>query len=337
MTWAIRVCLSLLISAALAVACDGARAASDAMPPLTLETTIPLDGVRGRIDHMALDRARRRLIVAELGNGSADVVDLVEGKIVHRITGLREPQGIGYAEAADLIFIANAGDGTVRIFQGADFASAGTVPLGSDADDVRIDPRDGSVVVGYGDGGLAVIDPGRRRQLEDIQLPAHPEGFEIDSVRGRAFVNVPDARQIAVVDLGRHRIVDAWRLPDARANFPMALDVASGLLAAGFRSPPRLILLDSMTGAIRRQANACGDADDVFFDDRRHRVYLSCGSGEIDSFQLGRAGIRMLPAVRTAPGARTSLFVPQLDRLFVAKREDGPGQGAALLVFRPSD
>lgn len=264
------------------------------------------------------------------------MVDLVGGRIVHRITGLHEPQGVGYAPKADLVFIANAGDGTVRIFQGADYAPAGTVPLGSDADDVRINPRDGSVVVGYGDGGLAIIDPVRRAMVEDIRLPAHPEGFEIDPILSRVFVNVPGARQIAVADLSLHRIIDSWRFPDARADFPMALDAASGLLATGFRIPPRLTLLDSKTGAVRHQAKACGDADDVFFDDRRQCIYLSCGSGEIDSFELGVAA-RMLPVVRTAPGARTSLFVPELDRLFVAKRDDGPGHGAAILVFRPAD
>src|SRR6185369_9252672 len=66
-------------------------------PGLVLETTIALHGVQGRIDHMAFDAGRRRLIVAELGNNTVDVVDVVAGAPVHRIAGLREPQGVGYA------------------------------------------------------------------------------------------------------------------------------------------------------------------------------------------------------------------------------------------------
>ena len=44
-----------------------------------------------------VDLARQRLFVAELGNGSLGVVDLAQGKVLHRIDGLKEPQGVTYA------------------------------------------------------------------------------------------------------------------------------------------------------------------------------------------------------------------------------------------------
>jgi hypothetical protein len=47
-------------------------------------------------------------------------------------------------------------------------------------------------------------------------------------------------------------------------------------------------------------------------------------------------GARHFGRIRTAPGARTSLFVPELDRLFVARRAGPAGQEAAILVFRPA-
>src|SRR5260370_42649241 len=78
----------------------GARGAEPA-PPLVLEATIPLDHVAGRIDHMAIDLGRRRLIVAELGNGSVDVIDLTTAKVAHRIAGLKAPQGV--ASTGDII------------------------------------------------------------------------------------------------------------------------------------------------------------------------------------------------------------------------------------------
>src|SRR4051812_25858675 len=175
--------------------------AAKAQAPLVLEQTIPLQDVGGRIDHMAVDLRRRHLFVAELGNGSVDVVDLASSKTIHRITGLSEPQGVGYAAEADLIMVANAGDGTVRMFRAADdFAPVGSIALGSDADNIRVDPPTGNLVVGYGSGGLAVIDPVRRSRIADIALPAHPEGFQIDPDTKRVFVNVPDAGRIAVVD-----------------------------------------------------------------------------------------------------------------------------------------
>ena len=62
--------------------------------PLTIEAKIPLGDVRGRIDHLAIDDARQRLFVAELGNNSLSIVDLKGQKVLHRITGLNEPQGV---------------------------------------------------------------------------------------------------------------------------------------------------------------------------------------------------------------------------------------------------
>src|SRR5471032_3167985 len=106
-----RVALSVL-AVAICLAVPQAQAAD---PPLVLERTIPLSGVSGRIDHMAVDVARRRLIVAELGNGTVDVVDLSAAKVLHRISGLKEPQGVGYAPGSDTIVMASAGDGTVRM------------------------------------------------------------------------------------------------------------------------------------------------------------------------------------------------------------------------------
>ena len=123
--------------------------------------------------------------------------------------------------AADVVLIANAGDGSVRLFNAADLSPAGSIALGDDADNVRIDPRSGLAVVGYGRGGLAVIDPGSRAKIADIPLPAHPEGFQIDPRSGRAYVNIPDAHQIAVVDLDARRVVASWPMRNATANFPM--------------------------------------------------------------------------------------------------------------------
>jgi hypothetical protein len=81
----------------------------------------------------------------------------------------------------------------------------------------------------------------------------------------------------------------------------------------------------------------CGDADDVFFDSRHHRIYVSCGEGSVDVLEQGSTGYHRLSLIETASGARTSLFVPELDRLFVAApaRFFGFGSDAAILVFRP--
>lgn len=316
---------------------SGTSRAAEQGPPLVLERTIPLPDVSGRIDHMAADLRRGRLFVAELGNGSVDTVDFAPGKAVQRISGLKEPQGVGYDPGTDLLAVASAGDGSVRLFRGTDLQPAGAVALGEDADNVRLDPRGGHLVVGYGAGGLATLDPTRQSVVGTAKLPAHPEGFQLDPEAGRAYVNVPDAGQVAVLDLAAGKQVASWRVPDGlRANFPMALDAAAGVLATVFRSPARLVLLDTRTGAVTASLPTCADADDVFFDPKRRRLYVSCGEGAVDVLQQDRAGHRLLARIRTQSGARTSLFVPEWDRLFVAARAGLLGTNAAILVFRPA-
>src|ERR1043165_7859750 len=87
---------------AIVVAATDIVVAQPATPTLQLEAKIPLGNVRGRIDHMAVDLSRKRVFVAELGNGSVSVVDLQQQKVVHRITGLKEPQGVGYVPATEM-------------------------------------------------------------------------------------------------------------------------------------------------------------------------------------------------------------------------------------------
>jgi DNA-binding beta-propeller fold protein YncE len=305
--------------------------------PLVLERSIPLAGVSGRIDHMAIDLRRNHLFVAELGNGTVDVVDLTTGKAVHRIGGLKEPQGVGYSAGQDLIVVANAGDGSVRLFRGEDFSPVGSIELGDDADNVRVYGPSGQVFVGYGSGGIAALDRSGRAVMNRVKLAAHPEGFQLDADGHRVFVNIPDARQIAVVDLTRGEQVATWRVPGVGSNFPMALDQSGRLVAVVFRSANRLVLLDARSGDVMTNIETCGDADDVFFDSKRQRIYVSCGEGVLDVMQRDPGGYRLLSRIKTMSGARTSLFVPELDRLFVAARAGffGLGSDAAILVFRP--
>jgi hypothetical protein len=324
----------LLLPALLVTLCTNVRAEA---PALQLECTIPLPKVTGRIDHMAIDLARKRLFVAELGNNTVDVIDVAAGKAVHRIEGLKEPQGIGYAPKPDVLAIANAGDGSVRPFRGENFAPLGTVALGDDADNIRLDPNSGMLVVGYGAGGLATLDPASGSVMARAKLSAHPESFQLDPAARRVFVNVPNTHEIAVVDLATGQQAASWPIADLHANFPMARNTSGAFLAVVFRDPARLVLLDTASGSVKASIKTCGDADDVFIDAKRQRIYVSCGEGSVDVLQQQADSYQSIGRIKTAFGARTSLFVPELDRLFVAARAGffGLGSDAAILIFRP--
>ena len=303
--------------------------------PLLLESRVPLGEVRGRIDHLAVDIARQRLFVAELGNDTVGVVDLAHRTVLRTLTGLHEPQGVGYQSTTDTLYVANAGDGAVQLFQGTDLAPVGRIDLGDDADNVRIDPNTHRVIVGYGKGALAVIDSVSRKKIGDIKLQGHPESFQITTDGSQSIVNVPDAHEIAVVNLSQSRQTASWPTEGLRANFPMTLDRTAGRIHVVFRHPATLAAFDAQSGKKLYSIATCGDSDDVFFDSKRARAYVSCGEGFIEVIADQGNNYAKEAKFATISGARTSLFVPELDRFFLAVRANGL-EPAAIWIFKPS-
>ena len=132
-------------------------------------------------------------------------------------------------------------------------------------------------------------------------------------------------------DLGKSTAI--WKTGNG-SNFPMALDGASGHVLVVFRNPAELVAFAAPNGTVAARVETCGDADDAFVDASRGRVYVSCGEGFVDAFDASGGVYRRIARIATLKGARTSLFVPELDRLFVAARAT-PEEGAAIWVFRP--
>jgi hypothetical protein len=301
---------------------------------LVLEAKIPLGEVRGRIDHLAVDVARQRLFVAELGNDTVGVVDLAHNVVLRTLAGLHEPQGVGYEPTTDTLYVANAGDGAVQLFQGAELTPVGRIDLGGDADNIRIDPNTHRVIVGYGKGALGVIDPVSRKKIGDIKLKGHPESFQITSDGSQGFVNVPDAHEIAAVNFADARQTASWAPGLLLSNYPMTLDKAHNRVHVVFRHPATLVAFDAVSGKKLYSMETCGDSDDVFFDSKRSHAYVSCGEGFIEVIADQGNNYAKEAKLATIGGARTALFVPELDRYFLAVRASGQTP-AAIWIFKP--
>lgn len=301
--------------------------------PLTFERSISLGGVRGRIDHLALDSAGERLFVSALGNNTVEVVDLHRNKVVHTIPGLSEPQGIFYVSTLNRLYVANGGDGTLRVYNGTTFAEIKSLLLGGDADNVRYDAATRRLYVGFGSGALAIVDVARDEVVGTIPVAAHPESFQLETHGPRVFINVPQAGNITVANRAQHKIVATWT-PGAGGNFPMALDEADHRLFVGCRYPARLLVLDTRSGRQLARLDLHRDCDDLYYDARRRRIYASCGEGFIDVFsQIDADHYVLKESVKTEPGARTSLLAG--DRLYLALRRRG-NRAAQIRVYRVS-
>ncbi len=173
--------------------------------------------------------------------------------------------------------------------------------------------------VGYGDGGIGVINPVTGVLTVRIPLKGHPESFQIEQDGNYLFANVPDAQQIAVIDRRLRTVVETWPLKAFRANFPMALDEGDHRVFLGCRDPARLVVLEAKDGKSVADLPLSGDTDDLFYDGARRRIYAACGEGFIDVIeQRDVDDYKLLEKIPTAPGARTCLFSLELNQLYLA-------------------
>ena len=302
--------------------------------PLKLKQTIPLPGVEGRIDHFAFDPTGERLFVCALGNNTVEVLDLRKGERIYSITGLGAPQGVAYVPEVNRLFVANDKDGICKIYDGKSFQVVGELNFKDDADNVRYDEATKKIYVGFGSGGIAVVNAADGKQLGSIKLSAHPEAFQLEKNGNRIFVNVPNSRHVAVIDRDKGEVIATWKTDLAFGNFPMALDEANHRLFVGCRLPSRLVVLNTDSGDVVAKIDISGDSDDLFYDSKRHRIYVICGAGKIDIIeQIDANSYKPSTKIDTAPGARTGFFVPESDSLFVAVPHRG-SQQAEIRCYR---
>jgi DNA-binding beta-propeller fold protein YncE len=322
--------LALLLFCSIAL-CAGARESNT----LKLIKTIPLPGVKGRFDHFAMDAKNQRLFVAALGNDTLEVLDVAAGKHLKSITGLHQPTGVVYLPDATQIGVANGGDGTFKLFNGVSYELVKSIGSLDDADNARFDAKTKLIYAGYDDGAVAIIDSETMKQTGGIKLVAHPESFQLEKNGNRIFVNVPDAKQIAVIDREKQTVSATWPMREFQANFPMALDEANHRLFVGCRKPARLVVFDTTNGKPVTDLAISGDTDDVFYDAALKRLYVSCGEGYVDVVDQRDADhYELRERISTRAGARTSFFSAELNEFYLAVPQRG-NQSAEIRVFQP--
>ncbi len=211
-----------------------------------------------------------------------------------------------------------------------------TVALGDDADNVRVDAAAKRVYVGYGAGAVAAIDAGTGRTIAEVAVGDHPESFQLEASGPLVFVNVPTARHISVIDRVQMKVVGIWPVTEAAANYPMALDEAGHRVFIGCRKPAVVLIYDTESGKQTGSTAVAGDTDDMFWDAKRQRLYVSAGEGFIDVLQADGSAFARTTQIPTAAGARTSLFVPALNRLYLAVPHRG-SQVAEIRIYEVHD
>jgi DNA-binding beta-propeller fold protein YncE len=292
--------------------------------PLALTGAVPLSNVRGRIDHFSIDPTHNRLFVSALGNNTVEIIDITAQAVIHSLSGVPTPQGVVYSSETNKLFV-GSDKGKLYIYDGSTFDLITSIDFGDDVDNLRYDATEKRVYVGYGDektGAIAMVDATNNKRLEEeFKLGAHPESFQLASSSPNIYVNLPDLKQIAVVNR-RTRSITRWPLT-FESNFPMALDEADHRLFVATRTPPRLAVFDTNSGHMIAALPVVQDADDLYYDSTRKRLYIPGGEGYISVFRQDNADhYALLAKVHSAIGARTAGYFGKgrkgFDRFYLA-------------------
>ncbi len=272
--------------------------------PLVLTGAIPLPNVQGRIDHFGFD-PKGRIFLSALGNDTEEVIGTSAARVTHTISGIPRPQGVVYVSEVNRIFV-GSDEGKLYIYDGTSYQLTTSIDFGDDVDNLRYDPATKRVYVGYGAGAIAMVDATTNKRLPDeFKLGAHPESFQLEHSGPNVYVNVPDRKEVAVIDRNTGAIT-RWRL-SIEGNFPIALDEPNHRLFVVTRAPARLLVLDTTSGHVVAILPCVQNADDSYYDTGRKRIYVSGGEGYISVFQQKDADhYQLLAKVPSGLGARTS-------------------------------
>lgn len=327
--------------------CSGVAAQelpTDETAPLVLVRIIPILGVEGRFDHMAVDNKGGRVFAAVYGNDSVEVIDTARGRRVRSLQdGFIKPQMAAYLLDLNRLVVSSEGDGSCKILDADTYKLIDAVKFSDDADQLRYDPATKRVYVGYGDdaeSAIGVFDATTNKKIgEDFKLGAHPESFQLEEKGPKIFVNLASVSQIAVIDRNTRKI-EKWKLQSAGTNFPMALDEARRRLFVAARKPARLLVLDMDTGREIASLPGAIDTDDMSYDQDRKRIYVTSGEGFIFVYQqIDPDRYERIAKIPTAIGARTSAYTGQVGKhnsfyLAVPARAN---RGAELWVYETRD
>jgi len=300
---------------------------------LKLLDTVTMDEIEGPVQHLAVDIKGQRIFLAAASHNTVEVFGAQKLKRLSTISGLADPQDLVFLPASNRLLVSNGADGSLRTYDGTTLKLIDSKPLGGDADRIGIGPGGKSVLVGWGVGGMAIVDMQSGKRT-DIRLQSHPESFQLAFGGSRIFVNLPGLQQIAVIDRRSETISALWSVHPYRGNELMALDEESRRIFVVCRKPAKLLVFNMEDGDLVTSMSTVADAGDVFFDRERKRIYVVGGEGELAVYRQKSADeYSSMGRVDTVPGARTGLFVPEWNRLYVAARDNPPNSPAEMLSF----
>jgi DNA-binding beta-propeller fold protein YncE len=309
------------------------QAKSYAEEPLVLVQTIPLKGVAGKLDHLAVDRKGGRLFVANKPNNTLDIVDLKEGKLIKQIPDQGKVSGVAYASDLDTIYVGN-GAGTCNGFDGKDYRLVFSTPA-PNADNVHYHSGTKRVYVGQ-DELMSELDAKSGEVKAEIKLPGAVHGFRIDKDAGKIYTVLTKPNLIGVVDIAKQSVIESFQLTKSDAGSPIAQDAANGLLFVGCpKKQPMVVVFDAKMGKEIASVEIPGGIDDLHFDRRRNRLYASCSDQVLVVIENKSEKYEITQKIPTPKDSRTCVFAAGKLYLGVPRQENTEGPEVRVFEAHP--
>jgi len=312
-------------------------------PPLKLIATTPLPGFSGDFDHFAIDLKGKRLFLTAEDHKTVEVFDL-EGKHLHSITGFGQPHAAVFLPDVNKLIVTDGDDdfGRVELVSGENYKILGTIKLPPGVDGAVFNPvnqyyyvESGSDEPGAKTHALNIIDTKTFKHIGDIMLPgSHSEAMAIDKAGKKMYVNLTGTNEVAVVDLEARKVIARWLIPGAQTANALAFDEPNHRVFIATRKPPTFFVFDTDTGKVVTTLPCAAQNDDMWMDVPRKRIYVT-GTETTSVFEQKDADhYTHLADVPTGFRARTSILVPELNRLYIAVSGKGkPDAKLALQIY----
>jgi DNA-binding beta-propeller fold protein YncE len=299
-----------------------------------------MPGFTGDFDHFGLDLKGGRLFLAAEDQKTVEVFDVHTGLRIHSIEGFGHPLTMAYLPETDRLVVTNGDTDDVALVDCKEYKIINTLKLGKGVDHSALDPITRYFYVESGtapDGkshSISIIDTKSFKIVGEIPGLSGDsnEGMIVDRAGKQLFVNLTGSDEVGVIDLTTRQMIARWPLPDAHVAHAIALDEPNHRLFTATRKPPKFIVFNIDTGKVVTSLPCVGVNSDMSFDVARKRIYVT-GSDTASVFEQRDADhYEHIAEVPTAYRAKSSIFVPELKRLYVA--DSGKGKSDAKLALQ---
>src|SRR5215472_2278996 len=268
-----------------------------------VEKTFHIGG-EGGYDYATVDPQHHRLYIPR--STHTMVIDAESGKTIADIPGQKHNHGVALAPELGRGFITD-GAGSIVIFDLNTNAVLGTVAAKDDADGIIYDKSTGLVLVACGDAGVLVTlkanaDPKSATIDPTIDLGGKPEFLAADG-GGKAYVNLEDKDQIAVVDLKARKVLAHWPVAPGGSPVGLSIDTNKHRLFVGCRKPQKMIVMSTEDGKVVADLPIGAGVDATRWDG--HQAFASCRDGNLNVAGEKDGKFEIVQTVTTAAGART--------------------------------